>query len=169
MAMYPGVSLITLGVADVARARSFYERLGWRCSQGASTPEVAFFTLNNVALALFGRADLLRDAGFDPAGAQESAQKSAKTSAQKSAQKADASAHAGAPSIMLAQNHAAPQAVDRAMSAAVAAGGSLVKQAQPTTWGGYHGMVADPDGHVWEIAWNPGFPLSASGEIEVPP
>jgi len=157
MAMYPGVSLITLGVADVARARSFYERLGWRCSQGASTPEVAFFTLNNVALALFGRADLLQDAGFDPAGAQESAKK------------ADASAHAGAPSIMLAQNHAAPHAVDRAMSAAVAAGGSLVKQAQPTTWGGYHGMVADPDGHVWEIAWNPGFPLSASGEIELPP
>jgi predicted lactoylglutathione lyase len=146
MAMYPGVSLITLGVADVARARGFYERLGWRCSQGASTPEVAFFTLNNVALALFGRADMLEDAGMDPKGAQ-----------------------AGAPSIMLAQNHPAPQAVDRAMSAAVAAGGSLVKQAQATSWGGYHGMVADPDGHVWELAWNPGFPLSASGEIELPP
>ena len=144
MAMYPGVSLITLGVADVARARGFYERLGWRCSQGASTPEVAFFTLNNVALALFGRADLLQDAGMD------------------------ADAPSGAPAIMLAQNHGAPQAVDRAISAAVAAGGSLVKHAQATTWGGYHGMIADPDGHVWELAWNPGFPLSASGEIELP-
>ncbi len=134
MAMYPGVSLITLGVADVARARGFYERLGWRLSQGASTPEVAFFMLNNVALALFGRADMLEDAGFDAQQAQHAQQARA------------------APSVILAQNHPAPQAVDRAISAAVAAGGSLVKQGQPTAWGGYHGMVADPDGHVWELA-----------------
>ena len=147
MAMYPGVSLITLGVADVARARGFYERLGWRCSQGASTPEVAFFTLNNVALALFGRADMLEDAGIDPQAAGE----------------------AGAPAIMLAQNHPAPQAVDEAIRTAVAAGGSLVKAGQATVWGGYHGMVADPDGHVWELAWNPAFPLAADGEIELPP
>lgn len=145
MSFYPGISLITLGVADVARARHFYERLGWRCSS-ASTPEVAFFKLNNIALALFGRDDLVADAGLEP----------------------QAGVAAANPVFSLSQNHGGTGAVDRALAEAVAAGGALLKTGQATSWGGYHGMVADPDGHVWEMAWNPHFPLAHDGTIELP-
>lgn len=145
MSFYPGISLITLGVADVARARHFYERLGWRCSS-ASTPEVAFFKLNNIALALFGRDDLVADAGLEP----------------------QAGVAAANPVFSLSQNHGGTGAVDRALAEAVAAGGALLKTGQATSWGGYHGMVADPDGHVWEMAWNPHFPLAHDGTIDLP-
>lgn len=146
MSFYPGISLITLGVADVARARRFYERLGWRCSS-ASTSEVAFFKLNNIALALFSREDLLADAGL--AEAQPEPQPAA-------------------PVFSLSQNHGGTGAVDRALAEAVAAGGALLKTGQATSWGGYHGLIADPDGHVWEMAWNPHFPLAHDGTIDLP-
>lgn len=145
MSFYPGISLITLGVADVVRARDFYERLGWRCSS-ASTPEVAFFKLNNIALALFGRDDLLSDAGLAP----------------------QPDAAAAPPVFSLSQNHGGAGAVDRALAEAVAAGGALLKKGQATSWGGYHGIIADPDGHVWEMAWNPHFPLAHDGTIDLP-
>ena len=145
MSFYPGITLITLGVADVARARHFYERLGWRCSS-ASTAEVAFFKLNNIALALFGRADLLSDAGLEP----------------------QAGSACESPAFTLSQNHGGTGAVDRALAQAVAAGGSLLKTGEATSWGGYHGMVADLDGHVWEMAWNPHFPLAPDGTIDLP-
>ncbi len=145
MSFYPGLSLITLGVADVARARHFYERLGWRCSS-ASTAEVALFKLNNIALALFGRDELVADAGLEPRpGAAQAS-----------------------PAFSLSQNHGGTGAVDRALAQAVAAGGALLKTGQATSWGGYHGMVADPDGHVWEMAWNPHFPLAPDGTIDLP-
>ncbi len=157
MSFYPGISLITLGVADVARARHFYERLGWRCSP-ASTPDVAFFKLNNIALALFGRQDLLSDVGFADADLSDTRLAVAQVEPQPGA----------APAFSLSQNHGGTGAVDRALQEAVAAGGALLKTGQATSWGGYHGMVADPDGHVWEMAWNPHFPLAPDGTIDLP-
>ena len=142
--LYPGVSLITLGVDDVARSRAFYERVGWRCSQGASTAECAFFHLNAVALALYDQQAMDAETG------------------------ASASV-AARPRFSLAQNHGSPASVDEALRKAVLAGASVIKQGAATHWGGYTALFADPDGHVWELAWNPAFPLGADGTIDLPP
>lgn len=138
--MQPRVSLITLGVADVARARAFYERLGWRASS-AGGDEVAFFQLGPIALALYRRDALAADAGVPlaPPGAVE-----------------------------LAHNVASRDEVDRTLAAAQAAGARVLKPAAPTSWGGYVAHFADPDGHPWEIAWNPGFTLGADGALILP-
>lgn len=138
--MQPRVSLITLGVADVARARAFYERLGWRASS-IGGDEVAFFQLGAVALALYGREELAADAGVPapPPGAVE-----------------------------LAHNVASREEVDRVLAAAQAAGARLLKPAAEAPWGGYVGHFADPDGHPWEVAWNPGFELGADGALVLP-
>lgn len=143
MHVYPGVSLITLAVEQVARSRAFYERLGWRCAHAASTQDVAFFSLNAVALALFDRMAFAQDLGL-------------------------AAPARAIPTVALAQNHGGAGAVDRALSDALAAGAVLLKPAQATSWGGYHAMFADLDGHVWELAWNPHFPLAPDGTIELP-
>ncbi|MBX9760636.1 MAG: VOC family protein [Beijerinckiaceae bacterium] len=143
--LYPGVSLITLGVGDVARSRAFYERVGWRCSQGASTAQCAFFILNNVALALYDQSALDRETGASAADGD------------------------GRPRFALAQNHGSPASVDEALRRALAAGAGLISQGAPAHWGGYTALFADPDGHVWELAWNPAFPLGADGTIDVPP
>ena len=136
------VSLITLGVADVARARAFYEALGWRASP-ASQEAVAFFQANGLALALFGRADLAVDAGLaDPAP--------------------------GFSGISLAQNLRSTHEVDALFAQAVAAGARAVKVPQATEWGGHSGYFADPDGHLWELAWNPFFPLDEQGNLSLP-
>jgi catechol 2,3-dioxygenase-like lactoylglutathione lyase family enzyme len=142
--MHAGLSLITLGVADVARARAFYERLGLRAS-GASGPQVAFFALNNVALALYDVERLREDAGLPVQGP------------------------VGAPSVALSQNQASARAVDAAMERALAAGATLLKAGAPTYWGGYAACFADPDGHVWELAFNPAFALLPDGSVELPP
>lgn len=141
--MQPRLSLVTLGVADIARARGFYERLGWTASS-ASNDSVAFFQLNGMALGLYGAAALAEDARLDGIGT-------------------------GFGRVTLAQNQASPAEVDRVLAAAVAAGATLLKPGQRVFWGGYSGYFADPDGHVWEVAWNPGFPLDASGNLTLPP
>lgn len=141
---YPGVSLITLAVRDVGRARAFYEGAGWRCSQGASTDECAFFQLNNVALALYDQASFAAEAGA-------------------------VEGEGACARFALAQNHGSPASVDAALRRAVAAGASILKRGAVTSWGGYTALFADPDGHVWELAWNPAFPLAADGTIELPP
>ena len=141
--MNPRINIVTLGVKDVARSRSFYERLGLRASSSASNPQIAFFDLGGMVLALYGRNALAEDVGADKPGD-------------------------GFTSTTLAQNLESKEAVNLAMQEAKAAGGRIVKPAQDTFWGGYSGYFADPDGHHWEIAWNPQFPLDEHGRIKLP-
>lgn len=143
MSVEPRLSLVTLGVADLARSRAFYEAgLGWPAS-AASQGDVAFFALGGVALALFPRAALAADAGV---GAQGS----------------------GFRGVTLAHNVRDKAEVEAVMSAALAAGARLVKPAQAAEWGGVSGYFADPDGHLWEVCWNPFFPFDARGALVLP-
>lgn len=136
------VTLITLGVADLAAARAFYGRLGWK-EHGDGQPGVAFFQMHGAALALFGAADLAADQG-----------------------RPDAVLGTGA--VTLAQNFASEAEVDAAFAAAIAAGGTALKAPEKVFWGGYSGYWADPDGHVWEVAMNPFWPLAEDGSLTLP-
>lgn len=135
------VTLITLGVGDLAAARGFYARLGWLEAQG--TPGVAFFQMRGQVLGLFDRAELAADQGR-------------------------AGATLGTGAITLAQNFATKAEVDAAYGAALAAGGTGLKAPEPVFWGGYSGYWADPDGHVWEVALNPFWPLLPDGRLVLP-
>jgi hypothetical protein len=137
------ISLVTLGVRDVGQAAVFYERLGLIRSS-AGNDSVAFFQLGPAVLGLFGREALAEDAQAGPLWT-------------------------GNGGVTLAYNVASPEQVDRAMARAEAAGATVLKPAQQAFWGGYHGYIADPDGHVWEIAHNPFFPLTEDGAIVLPP
>ncbi len=141
--MQPRVSFVTLGVGDVARARAFYDRLGFRASS-ASNADVVFYDAGGVVLALFGRAALAADASV-------------------------ADSAPGFSGVALAHNVAGEREVDEVLAEAVAAGAKLVKNGQKAFWGGYTGYFSDPDGHLWEVAYNPYFPLSADGRVELPP
>jgi catechol 2,3-dioxygenase-like lactoylglutathione lyase family enzyme len=138
------LSIVTLGVADLARAAAFYEALGWRRA-GLKTDAVVAFDAGGVVVALSPRAALGHEAGFagDPGPG----------------------AFGG---ITLAHNVESPEAVDAAIAAMVAAGARLLRPAAKAGWGGYTGYVADPDGHPWEIAWNPYWPLDADGRVQLP-
>ena len=139
----PAITLITLGVADVAKATAFYESLGFVKSATASQDEVSFFRAGGVVLALWGRE----------------------------AQRDDANAGAlwnGNGGMVVAQNVASEAEVDAAMARAVASGARILKPASTTFWGGYDGYFADPDGHIWEIAFNPHWGLDEDGVIELP-
>lgn len=141
--MEPRLSLVTLGVADLARSRRFYgQGLGWRESS-AGNETVAFFQLGGVVLALYGRDALAADAGLEAAGS-------------------------GFGGIALAQNVRRREDVAAVLDRARAAGAAILKPAQDTFWGGHSGYFADPDGYPWEIAWNPHFPLDADGTVRVP-
>ena len=135
------VTLITLGVADLSAARAFYHRLGWR--ESGANPDVAFFQMHGLVLGLFGRLDLAKDQG-----------------------RADAVLGTGA--MTLAQNFATEAEVDAAFKAAIDAGGTALKAPEKVFWGGYSGYWADPDGHVWEVAMNPFWPLAADGSLTLP-
>lgn len=141
--MEPRVSLLTLGVDDVARARAFYEKLGFVASS-ASTEEVAFFAAGGVVLALFARAALARDAGVTDAG------------------------KARFSGVALAHNVRTEPAVASTLAAAESAGATIVKPAERAFWGGVSGYFSDPDGHLWEVAYNPFFPLDAEGRVTLP-
>jgi predicted lactoylglutathione lyase len=136
------ITLITLGVADLAAARAFYARLGW-VEHGESQPGIAFFQLHGQALALFGRAALAADQG-----------------------RPDAMLGTGA--VTLAQNFATTAEVDAAFAAALTAGATALKAPEAVFWGGYSGYWADLDGHVWEVAMNPFWPLNADGSLTLP-
>lgn len=140
--MEPRISLITLGVADLARSRAFYEALGWRASS-ASTTEVAFLQGNGLALALYGRAALAADAAVPDLPT-------------------------GFSGVTLAHNARSKAEADRVFVEALKAGAEALKQPHNTFWGGYSGYFADPDGHLWEIAWNPFFPLDEAGNLSLP-
>jgi catechol 2,3-dioxygenase-like lactoylglutathione lyase family enzyme len=143
--MDPWISLITLGVRDVERSRRFYrDGLGWPESTASTeTEDVAFFQAGGVALALYKRELLAADAGLSPEGS-------------------------GFAGFALAHNVAERGLVDAALEAAVDAGGTLLKPGTEAEWGGYTAYFADPDGFLWEIAWNPSFPLRENGSIELP-
>lgn len=137
------ISLITLGVADVQASAAFYERLGWTRSS-ASQEKIVFIKLKGLALGLFSRDELAKDANLPEAGP------------------------VGFSGITLAHNLESPEAVDAAMALAVAAGGRQIKAPEKVFWGGYSGYFADPDGHLWELAHNPFAPLDEAGHMILP-
>jgi catechol 2,3-dioxygenase-like lactoylglutathione lyase family enzyme len=137
------VSLVTLGVADVARSTAFYESLGWRRSS-ASMPVITFFNTSGPVLAVFGRDDLAEDATVDAAGS-------------------------GFRGVTLSINVESPEAVDALHDEWVAAGATSVRAPVPAVFaGGRIAYVADPDGHLWELAHNPYFPFDESGRVTAP-
>jgi predicted lactoylglutathione lyase len=136
------VSIITLGVTDLNRSREFYERLGWRRST-TSSEEIVFFQAGGMALALYPRHELAKDANV-------------------------ASDGHGFSGVTLAYNARDRGEVDSVLDEAVAAGASLVKPAQEAFWGGYSGYFSDPNGFLWEVAWNPHFPIAEDGSIRIP-
>ena len=140
--MQPRLTLVTLGVADVAKATAFYEAWGWKASS-ASQPGVTFFQANGLALALFGRADLAEDAHVEDRPTGFSA-------------------------ISLAYNARSKAEADEVFALALAAGARPLKPLQDVFWGGYSGYFSDPDGHLWEVAWNPSFPLDEKGHMSLP-
>jgi predicted lactoylglutathione lyase len=134
------VSLVTLGVDDVARSTAFYQDLGWSLSP-ASTDTVSFFHAAGAILALYGMEDLVADTGTV------------------------AAAVPGFRGVTLAINVESAEEVDSAVEEACGAGATLVRAPAAAPWGGYIGYFSDPDGHVWEVAYNPGWPL---GPDELP-
>ena len=136
------VSVVTLGVSDLGRSRAFYERLGWRRSV-RDAEGVAFFQAGGMALSLYPLDELAADATVPAEGS-------------------------GFRRIALAHNTRTREEVDRVLDEARRAGGTVVKSARDAFWGGYSGYFADPDGFLWEVAWNPGFAMAADGGIRLP-
>lgn len=133
------VSLITLGVADVGRARAFYEALGW---QGQSPDaSVVFFQAGGMVVALWGRDMLATDSSVEDGG--------------------------GWGGVTLAYNVRSPAEVDAVLAEAEAAGATIGRSGAPTEWGGYSGIFVDPDGHPWEVAHNPAWPLAEDGSVSL--
>lgn len=140
------VSMVTLGVADIERAATFYRALGW---EGQEVQDTVFFQAGGMVLVLWGRADLAADAGLPDAAAD----------------------HDGAPTsggIALAHNVRTSDEVDEIMATAGSAGATITTPAHETFYGGYAGYFVDPDGHLWEIAHNPGFTLDHAGNLVLP-
>jgi uncharacterized protein len=133
------LSLITLGVADVSRARAFYEAMGWRMDGGAEDDEdpVAFFQTGGHIVALWDRGKLAADSGVEDSG--------------------------GWGGVTLAYNVGSPEEVDTVIREARAAGATIAREGAETFWGGYSGVFIDPDGHPWEIAHNPGWTVHDDG------
>ena len=134
------LSLVTLGVADLARSRAFYEALGW--TAGDETPEVVFFDAGGMVLALWDRGRLAQDSAVTDGG--------------------------GWGGVTLAHNVRSPAEVDAVIAQARAAGATIGRDPAPTFWGGYSGLFIDPDGHPWEVAHNPFWPIGADGRIRLP-
>lgn len=136
------VTLITLGVANLGRSRKFYAAWGWT-PHPASQQGVVFYQMNGAVLGLFGYADLAADQGRPEA-------------------------KLGTGAVTLAQNCADDAETDAVFQAALDAGATCLKRPEKVFWGGYSGYFADPDGHVWEIATNPFWPLSDDGALTLP-
>lgn len=135
------ISLVTLAVRDVAAAKAFYQRIGWRPWAGFENDSIVFFQCGGMVVALYAAEGLAADTGLGeprPGG------------------------------ITLAVNVRERAAVDTELAAAVAAGATLLKPAEEKPWGGYVGYFADPDGHPWEVSWVPQFPLAADSSLILP-
>lgn len=136
------ITLITLGVADLAASRAFYERLGWR-AHPSSQDSVVFFQIAGAVFGLFGREALADDQGRP-------------------------GTPLGTGAATLAQNFETEAEVDAAFETALAAGATALKKPEKVFWGGYSGYWADPDGHVWEVAHNPFWQLAEDGTLTLP-
>ena len=135
--------LITLGVKDLNRSLEFYEQgLGWKRAQ-ASGGDVVFFSMGGVVLSLYPRDKLADDVTVPEVGE-------------------------GFEGITLAYNTRNREEVDEVLRLAADLGGRIVKHAQDAFWGGYSGYFADPDGHLWEVAWNPFFEFDEEGQLLLP-
>ena len=135
------VSLITLGVADVGRARAFYEALGW-VTRAEPGDDVVFFQAGGIVVALWGRGQLAEDSGVTDGG--------------------------GWGGVTLAYNVRAPAEADEVIEQARAAGARIAREPGETFWGGYSGVFVDPDGHPWEVAHNPRWELGPDGAVTLP-
>jgi uncharacterized protein len=136
------ISLVTLGVRDLARAKRFYEALGWR---GQEMQETVFFQTGGMALVLWGRDQLAADAAV-----------------------ADIAAAGAFDGVALAQNVRSREDVDRIAAEVAAAGGEVTKAPADTFYGGYAFYFRDPEGHSWEVAYNPGFTINVDGTLTLP-
>ena len=136
------ISIITLGVDNLNISREFYECLGWRRSM-ANTEGIVFFQTGGMALALFPRGELAKDANIPPEG------------------------H-GFSGMTLAYNTRSREEVDSLFAQAQAAGARILKPGQEASWGGYSGYFSDPDGFLWEVAWNPYFSMAPDGSLRLP-
>jgi hypothetical protein len=134
------VTVITLGVADVARARSFYEAMGW--SGESPDGDVVFFQAGGMVLALWGREKLAEDSAVEDSG--------------------------GWGGVTLACNVGSPDEVDAVLGDAREAGAVIGRPGAATFWGGYSGIFIDPDGHPWEVAHNPGWILADDSSVHLP-
>jgi hypothetical protein len=135
------LSLVTLGVSDLGRARRFYEALGWQTG-AAPDDDVAFFQAGGTVLALWGRGELAEDSGVEDGG--------------------------GWGGVTLAHNVRSPEEVDAVLADAERAGATITRAASPAFWGGYTGVFTDPDGHAWEVAHNPHWTFAADGSVILP-
>ncbi|MBO0903216.1 VOC family protein [Jiella sonneratiae] len=135
------ITLVTLGVADVARSVAFYEALGWRKSP-QSVATTAFMSGEGIVLSLWDRAEMMADGS-------------------------EGELAAGSGSVALAVNFDSPEAVDGFYARAVEAGARAVKPPQKVFWGGYSGNFRDPDGHLWEVAHNPFWQLDEAGRVDL--
>jgi uncharacterized protein len=133
------ISLVTLGVTDLARATSFYEALGWK--RANDDAEVVFFQAGGMVLALWSRDHLAEDSGVTDGG--------------------------GWGGVTLAYNVRSPSEVDAELIEASAAGATIARPGAATFWGGYSGVFIDPDGHPWEVAHNPGWTLGPDGSVSL--
>jgi uncharacterized protein len=134
------VSLITLGVGDLARARGFYEAIGWH-TNAAPDDDVVFFQAGDMVVALWDRARLAEDSGVEDGG--------------------------GWGGVTLALNFGSSEEVDAATEEARAAGATIARKPAETFWGGYSSLMIDPDGHPWEIAHNPHWTVTEDGGIQL--
>ncbi|HEY7630033.1 MAG TPA: VOC family protein [Thermoleophilaceae bacterium] len=134
------VSLVTLGVSDLARARAFYEALGWKTG-AAPADDVVFFQAGGMIVALWGRDQLAEDSGVTDNG--------------------------GWGGMALAYNTNSPEEVDAVIAEAEAAGATVPRHGAETFWGGYSAVFIDPDGHVWEVAHNPHWTLADDGSVSL--
>jgi uncharacterized protein len=136
------ITLITLGVRDLQTSVAFFERLGWRRSVNQAEG-AAFFQCGGIALSLFPRPELAKDANVSPEGG-------------------------GFSGFAIAYNTRRKADVDAVLAEAMSCGAEIVRSAHDTSWGGYSGYFRDPDGHLWEVAWNPGFTLDENGAVRLP-
>ena len=135
------LSLVTLGVRDLARARRFYEALGWHTG-AAAEDDVVFFQTGGMIVALWARDRLAEDSAVSDAG--------------------------GWGGVTLAYNARSTEEVDRVVAEARTAGAVVAREPGPTFWGGYSGIFVDPEGHPWEVAHNPGWTVADDGSVRLP-
>ncbi len=136
------LSIVTLGVADVAASRKFYEHLGWKASF-VGDEQIAFFQAGSIVFSLYSLEEMSKEIGL-------------------------AGGSSGCSSVALAHNVRRKEDVDTVLAEAEQAGARLLKPAEEKFWGGYAGYFADPEGYAWEVAWNPEFELTEDGSLRLP-